>query len=163
MSHTRGWADNNTAPPEGVRVYNMTIFRDLVKDTPDYAPPRRAKTPTGPKTAEEARREIREEQFALSQTRQKAQLAEQLKRSKQRANLKVNMKYDKLCTELDGGKDMTDSIDNFITVTEAAEVTKKEQLYQDWETGVFEKLQSKVNRSVERYVVMRCFFFFFFF
>jgi hypothetical protein len=138
----------NNKGGEGVRVYNMKIFSQLIADAPDDARPASAEPPK-PKTAEEARREIREEEFQRMQERRQQQTAEQLKRVQIKAQQRRDAKFESMVKTLDNGKALTDSIDRFITVTEAAEVTKKEQLYVDWETDVFETVQHSVNQSVE--------------
>ena len=130
-------------------MYNMKLFTQIIADSPDM--PRRRVPDAGPKvkSAEEARREIRTENFARMQKIQAARLEETLRTRKIKAEQKLEAKFDGMVKELDHGKDFTDSIDKFLTVTDAAEVTKKETLYQDWETGVFDKLQRSVNQSIE--------------
>eukprot|EP00750_Incisomonas_marina_P033126 INCI9578.1.p1 GENE.INCI9578.1~~INCI9578.1.p1 ORF type:complete len:337 (+),score=66.88 INCI9578.1:293-1303(+) len=151
-SHTGGagaGAGAGGRKEDGVRVYNMKIFAQLIADAPDES---RSRTPAQPKpkTAEEARREIREEEFQRMQERQRQQTAEQLKRAQIKAQQRRDAAFEGMVKTLDDGKEMTDSIDQFLTVTEAAEVTKKEQLYVDWETDVFETVQHSVNQSMEQ-------------
>lgn len=138
-----------SGPDAGVRVYNMKVFRQLVADTPDH--PRREIEDPGPKklTAEEARAIIREENFERMQKVQAARLAETLRNKKIAKDLKREKKFDGMVTELGDGKPFTDSIDKFLTVTEAADTTKKEALYGEWQTGVFDKLQRSVNQTIE--------------
>ena len=132
-----------------MRVYNMKIFTELIADAPDDA--RSApQGPPPPKTAEQARREIREEEFQRIQQRNQQQTADQMKRARINAQQRRDAKFESMVKTLEEGKEMTDSIDRFLTVSEAAEVTKKEQLYLDWETDVFATVQQSVNQGVEQ-------------
>lgn len=138
-----------SGPDAGVRVYNMKLFTQLVKDTPDL---RRRRTPppkSQPLSADEARRQIRNKNFARNRKLQAAQLQETLRTQKLKADQKRESKFENMVTTLENGKGLTDSIDKFLTVTDAAETTKKETLYQNWRSGVFDKLTRSVNQTIE--------------
>jgi hypothetical protein len=135
--------------PEGVRVYNMKIFRQLLADAPPDDAGGDEEPDDGGLSAEEARRATRKELFARQQKKQAAELAEALRMSRLKADIKRETEFEGRVRELGDGKPLTDSIDKFLTVTQAAEVTKKEALYTEWESGVFEVLQQSVNRSVD--------------
>jgi len=139
---------NDSAKEAGVRVYNMKIFSQLIRDAPEEARTLKTAAPK-PKTAEEARREIREEEFAKLQIRQQQQVEEQLKLAQMRAQQREDAQFQANMTKINDGKTLTDSIDKFLTVTEASELMKKEQLYVDWETDVFATVQHSVNQSME--------------
>lgn len=131
-----------------MRVYNMKIFSQLIRDAPEDTHTIKAKVQK-PKTSEEARREIRAEEFVKMQARQHQKVEEQLKIARMKAEQREEEKFQNNLEKIKHGKVLTDSIDKFLTVTEAAEMTKKEQLFVDWETGVFETVQDSVNQSIE--------------
>jgi len=127
----------------------MKLFRQLLADAPDDdGLPEHGDGPVKI-SAEEARRQTRKELFERQKQKIDADMAENLRMSRLRAQMKQEVKFETMVRKIGEGKDMTDSIDKFLTVTDSAEVTKKEALFNDWESSVFDPLQASVNRRIE--------------